>query len=73
MPGSLALDGTVASGEADLPTALGRHLEKLIEAIPSNQGLAEEGPASDAEAAHVQRAYPADVMSLETAAASLTP
>ena len=54
--------------EPEFPTALGKHLEKLMEAIPGNQGMAEEGPASGADAAFLQRAYPEDTISLGQAA-----
>ena len=50
--------------EPEFPTALGKHLEKLMEATPGNQGMAEEGPASGAEAAFLQRAYPEETISL---------
>jgi hypothetical protein len=61
---------TQARGEGEFPTALGRHLEKLIEAVPGNQGMAEEGPASAAEDAFLQRAFPSDTISLEAAASA---
>jgi hypothetical protein len=54
--------GEEESGEAELPTALGRHLEKLREATPGT--IEEEGPASAAEAAFNERAYPADTISV---------
>ena len=50
--------------EPEFPTALGKHLEKLMEATPGNQGMAEEGPASAAEAAFLQRAYPEETISV---------
>jgi hypothetical protein len=67
----VTLSGSGASearGEAELPTALGQHLEKLREAVPGNQGMANEGPASAAESAFLERAYPADTISLAAAA-----
>ena len=51
--------------EAEFPTALGRHLATLKEALPGNQGMAEEGPSSAAEDEFLQRAYPADTISVE--------
>jgi hypothetical protein len=50
-------------GEADLPAALGRHLEKLRETVPGNGG---EGPASSAaEWRFRARAYPEKDISLD--------
>ena len=54
-----------ANAEPEFPAALGRHLEKLREALPGNQGMAEEGPSSAAEDEFLQRAYPADTISVE--------
>jgi len=51
-------------GEAEAPAALGRHLEKLKEALPGNQGMAEEGPSGAAEDEFLQRAFPADTISV---------
>ncbi len=69
---ALALSGAIrgsgddeAKAEAEFPTALGRHLEKLKEALPGSQGMAEEGPSSAAEDEFMQRAYPADTISVE--------
>ena len=51
------------AGEADLPAALGRHLEKLMETIPGDGG---EGPASSAaEWRFMARAYPDTDISLD--------
>ena len=49
-------------GEAEFPTALGRHLEKLGEAAPTVK--TEEGPDSRAEWKFEQQAYPAADISL---------
>jgi hypothetical protein len=46
--------------EAEYPTALAKHMEKLKEAAPGT----EEGPSSAAEAAFQERAYPADTISV---------
>ena len=59
----------------ELPSALERHLERLREAVPGNQGMAAEGPASAAEAAFLQRAYPSDTITIaqmDAAKASFT-
>jgi hypothetical protein len=50
-----------AAGGGEVPTALDRHIEKLREASP---GKVEEGPASGAEAAFLERAYPGDTISV---------
>jgi hypothetical protein len=51
-----------ASGETDLPAALGRHIEKLMKTIPGRDG---EGPAgSAAEWKFMKQAYPAKNISL---------
>jgi hypothetical protein len=60
----------VGAGEQEFPTALAGHLAKLRQALPGNQGMAEEGPASAAEAAFLQRAYPAETISLAQASAA---
>jgi hypothetical protein len=57
-------DGDEAQAEAEFPTALGRHLDALKEALPGNQGMASEGPSSAAEADFLERAFPADTISV---------
>ncbi len=52
-------------GEGELPTALGNHLANLAKATPDNPGLEEEGPSSAAESAFLERAYPADTISVQ--------
>jgi len=44
--------------EGNLPPALGRHLEKLRQAIPGNGGEPSDGPDSAADQAFFQRAFP---------------
>jgi hypothetical protein len=56
--------------QEELPSALAGHLEKLREAVPGNEGMAEEGPGSAAEAEFVERAYPADTISVGEMAAA---
>ena len=53
------------AGEAEFPTALGKHLEKLSKTIPGAGGEPEEGRSAAAEDAFMQRAYPSDTISLE--------
>jgi len=52
------------AGDGEMPSALARHLDALKQAVPGYQGMGEEGPASAAEAAFMQRAYPADTISV---------
>ena len=51
------------AGEPEFPAALGKHMEKLREAVP---GLdpSREGSTSAAEDAFMERAYPADTISV---------
>jgi hypothetical protein len=51
-------------GEAEMPTALAAHLQDLAKTYPGNEGLSEEGRASEAESAFLERAYPADTISV---------
>jgi hypothetical protein len=51
-----------AAGEG--PQALSQHLAQLRQAVPGNGGMAQEGPAGAADAAFLQRAFPADSISL---------
>jgi hypothetical protein len=58
-------DSDRAGGESEaFPPALSRHLEELSKTLPGNQGMAEEGPGSAAEAAFMARAYPLDTISV---------
>ena len=53
-----------ARGEGELPTALGKHLDQLAKAYPGNPGLSEEGPSTAAESAFLERAFPAETISV---------
>jgi hypothetical protein len=53
----------------EMPTALAGHLEKLRQSLPGNQGMS-EGPGGAADAAYMQRAYPADTISLAAMSAA---
>ena len=68
--GRIATDGTApqARSEGEFSTALAGHLAKLSQTTPGNQGMANEGPSSAAEAAFMQRAFPAESISLAQAA-----
>jgi hypothetical protein len=62
-----------AAGEG--PQALSQHLAQLRQAVPGNGGMAQDGPGGAAEAAFLQRAFPADSISLanmNTARAAFT-
>jgi hypothetical protein len=63
--GSGSSPQAVPAGEGEFPTALGRHLEQLAKAYPGNPGLSEEGPSSAAESEFLERAYPAETISVE--------
>ena len=52
------------TGDGEMPTALSRHLEKLHQALPGDAGMSREGPASAADAAFAERAYPSDTISI---------
>ncbi|MGE5692136.1 MAG: Arc family DNA-binding protein [Pseudomonadota bacterium] len=67
-PGSMPTVNARAGGE--LGSALGAHLEQLREAVPGNQGMAEEGPDGAAADAYAARAFPDDVIELSDAAAA---
>ena len=54
-----------ARGEGELPTALGKHLDQLAKAYPGNPGLSEEGPSTAAESAFLERAFPAETISVD--------
>jgi hypothetical protein len=56
--------GEAEAAEAEMPTALAKHMEKLMEAIPGTLGEAGEGPGSAAESEFMARAYPADTISV---------
>ena len=61
---------TAAQGDGEMPTALGRHLDKLHQAVPGKDGMSPEGPGSAADAAFLARAYPGktiEVSEMETA------
>ncbi len=51
-------------GGGEMPTALDRHLEQLMQTIPGNQGMSLEGPGSAAGQAYMERAFPADAISV---------
>jgi hypothetical protein len=48
----------------EMPGALAAHLSQVEKALPGQQGMAGEGPASAADAAFFARAYPSDTISV---------
>ena len=54
----------VPSGREGVPGSLGQHLDELKQAVPGDAGMSEEGPGAAAEAAFMERAYPADTISV---------
>jgi hypothetical protein len=56
--------GQLTAGH-EFPTALGRHLERLGQAIPGTGGESAEGPGGAADQAFLERAFPADTIALE--------
>ncbi len=52
------------TGEGEMPTAGGAHLEALRQAVPGSGGMAPEGPWSAADAAFLERAYPDNTVSI---------
>ncbi|HSL65103.1 MAG TPA: Arc family DNA-binding protein, partial [Gaiellaceae bacterium] len=69
IPGSSTQARTAGDGEF-AGAALGQHLAELRQAVPGNAGMAEEGPASAADAAFTARAYPDSTISMADAAAA---
>jgi hypothetical protein len=60
-----AIQDRSSAGEAEAyPPALSEHLASLYEASPGQEGFTEEGPSSAAEAAFLERAYPASTISV---------
>ncbi|MDQ3324521.1 MAG: hypothetical protein M3529_02045, partial [Actinomycetota bacterium] len=51
-------------GREGVPGSLGQHLDELKQAVPGDAGMSEEGPGAAAEAAFMERAYPADTISV---------
>src|SRR5205809_2414150 len=54
-----------AAAEPEFPSALGRHLEQLKEAIPGQGGESLDGRASSEEQAFLARAYPDNTISVD--------
>ena len=59
-----AAPAATQQGEAELPSALGRHLATLAQTVPGNGGESPEGPGGGADNAFVNKAYPASTISV---------
>ncbi|MEV1145832.1 exo-alpha-sialidase [Micromonospora sp. NPDC049799] len=53
-----------AVGDGELPNATGAHLERLRQAVPGSDGMSPDGPGSAAQQEFLERAYPADTISI---------
>lgn len=53
-----------ATGDGELPNALGAHLEQMRRSIPGNDGMSVDGPGGAAQQEFLKRAYPANEVSL---------
>ncbi|MCZ7423025.1 sialidase family protein [Verrucosispora sp. WMMA2121] len=48
----------------EMPNALGAHLERLRRAVPGDSGMSPDGPGGAAQQAFLERAYPADAITI---------
>ncbi|MFG1780065.1 exo-alpha-sialidase [Micromonospora sp. NPDC049048] len=53
-----------ATGDGEMPGALGAHLERLRRAVPGSDGMSPDGPGNAAQQEFLERAYPADTISI---------
>ncbi|MEU4643631.1 sialidase family protein [Micromonospora sp. NPDC023814] len=53
-----------ASGDGEMPGALGAHMERLRQAVPGNDGMSPDGPGNAAQQEFLERAYPASTISI---------
>ncbi|RKN37817.1 exo-alpha-sialidase [Micromonospora endolithica] len=53
-----------AVGDGEMPGATGAHLERLRQAVPGSDGMSPDGPGSAAQQEFLERAYPADTISI---------
>ncbi len=53
-----------AVGDGEMPNALGAHLERLRQAVPGDGGMAPDGPGGAAQQEFLERAYPADAITI---------
>ncbi len=60
----MEVPAAAAVGDGELPNATGAHLERLRQAAPGSDGMAPDGPGSAAQQEFLERAYPADTISI---------
>ncbi|MFI5486182.1 exo-alpha-sialidase [Micromonospora echinaurantiaca] len=53
-----------AVGDGEMPGATGAHLDRLRQAVPGSDGMSPEGPGNAAQQEFLERAYPADSISI---------
>ncbi|MFG3420408.1 exo-alpha-sialidase [Micromonospora sp. NPDC047730] len=53
-----------ASGDGEMPGALGAHMERLRQAVPGNDGMSPDGPGNAAQQEFLERAYPTSTISI---------
>ncbi|PZF95073.1 WD40/YVTN/BNR-like repeat-containing protein [Micromonospora endophytica] len=53
-----------AVGDGEMPGALGAHLERLRQAVPGDMGMSPDGPGGAAGQEFLERAYPADAITI---------
>lgn len=54
-------------GDGEMPSALSVHLERMRQALPGDAGMSPEGPGSAASQEFLERAYPADTITVAQA------
>ncbi|WBB68601.1 sialidase family protein [Micromonospora sp. WMMD812] len=55
---------TAAVGDGEMPGATGAHLERLWQTTPGNDGMSPEGPGGAAQQEFLERAYPANAITI---------
>ncbi|TDC43850.1 sialidase family protein [Micromonospora sp. KC213] len=55
---------TAAVGDGEMPGGLGAHLERLRRAAPGNDGMSPDGPGGAAQQEFLERAYPANAITI---------
>ncbi|TDC65090.1 exo-alpha-sialidase [Micromonospora sp. KC207] len=55
---------TAAIGDGEMPGGLGAHLERLRQAAPGNDGMSPDGPGGAAQQEFLERAYPANAITI---------
>ncbi|MFI6262700.1 WD40/YVTN/BNR-like repeat-containing protein [Micromonospora sp. NPDC051006] len=55
---------TAAVGDGEMPGATGAHLERLWQTVPGSDGMSPEGPGGAAQQEFLERAYPANAITI---------